>query len=69
VPAFSFRLDSPEPIGWLPLINGRYANHTVCGLLMHPGLVLTTRGVPLGAAAVESWGRKGSRGPTLSRSR
>jgi len=32
--------------------------HTVCGLLMHSSLVVTTEGLPLGIAAVKFWTRK-----------
>ena len=36
--------------------------HTVCGLLMHSSLVLTTDGLPLGLAAVKFWTRKKFKG-------
>ena len=36
--------------------------HTVCGLLMHSSLVVTTDGLPLGMAAVKFWTRKKFKG-------
>lgn len=54
---FSFTRDSPEAIGRISLIKGRHATHTVCGILMHSSLVLTTAGVPLGLAALKFWTR------------
>ena len=36
--------------------------HTVCGLLMHSSLVVTTEGLPLGIAAVQFWTRKKFKG-------
>jgi hypothetical protein len=59
---FSFQRDTPEGIGQLSLIKGRHARHTVCGLLMHSSLVVTTAGVPLGLAAVKFWSRKEFKG-------
>lgn len=59
---FTFQRDSPEGIGQLSLIKGRHARHTVCGLLMHSSLVVTTAGVPLGLAAVKFWTRKKFKG-------
>ena len=38
--------------------SGRDRMHTVCGLLMHSSLVVTTDGLPLGMAAVKFWTRK-----------
>jgi hypothetical protein len=54
---FSFQRDTPDGIGTLSLIKGRHARHTVCGLLMHSSLAVTTAGVPLGLAAVKFWTR------------
>src|SRR5262245_15527175 len=39
---FSFQRNTPEAIGKLSLLKGRHARHTVCGLLMHSSLVVTT---------------------------
>ena len=36
--------------------------HTVCGILMHSSLAVTTQGVPLGLAAVKFWTRKKFKG-------
>ena len=50
---FSFQRDRSEAIGQISIIKGRHATHTVCGLLMHSGPVLSSEGVPLGLAAVK----------------
>lgn len=42
--------------------DGRSRMHTVCGLLMHSSLVVTTEGLPLGLAAVRFWTRKKFKG-------
>jgi hypothetical protein len=61
---FSFQREDPSAIGITYKVNsgkdpaGRFRMHTVCGLLMHSGLVLTTQGLPLGLAAVKFWIRK-----------
>jgi hypothetical protein len=36
--------------------------HTVCGLLMHSSLVVTTEGLPLGLAAIKFWTRQKFKG-------
>ena len=59
---FSFKRTTPEAVGKLSLLKGRHARHTVCGLLLHSSLVLTTAGVPLGLAAVKFWTRKKFKG-------
>jgi hypothetical protein len=59
---FSFQRDAPDGIGTLSLIKGRHARHTVCGLLLHSSLVVTTAGVPLGLAAVKFWTREKFKG-------
>jgi hypothetical protein len=66
---FSFRRDTPGGIGSLSLIKGRHATHTVCGLLMHSALVLTTDGLPLGLAAVKFWTRKTFKGTNALKKR
>lgn len=66
---FSFQRDAPEGIGSLSLIKGRHATHTVCGLLMHSSLVLTTDGSPLGLAAVKFWTRKKFKGTNALKKR
>jgi hypothetical protein len=59
---FSFTRDTPEGIGQLSFVKGRHVTHTVCGLLMHSSLVVTTAGVPLGLAAVKFWARQKFKG-------
>jgi Transposase DNA-binding len=41
---------------------GRFRMRTVCGLLMHASLVVTTEGLPLGLAAVKFWSRRQLKG-------
>lgn len=41
---------------------GRPRLHTVCGILMHSSLVVTTEGLPLGLAAVKLWTRRHFKG-------
>jgi hypothetical protein len=41
---------------------GRYRMHTVCGLLMHASLAVTTDGLPLGLAAIKFWNRQKFKG-------
>lgn len=64
---FSFQRDTPEGVGQLSLIKGRHARHTVCGLLMHSSLAVTTDGVPLGLAAVKFWTRQKFKGTNALR--
>jgi Transposase DNA-binding/Transposase DDE domain len=59
---FSFTRDHPEAIGQISIIKGRHGSHTVCGVLLHSSLVLTSQGVPLGLAAVKFWTRKKFKG-------
>lgn len=65
---FSYRREKPEAIGITKAINsgrdkaGRLRAHTVCGILMHSSLVITTEGLPLGLAAVKFWTRKKFKG-------
>jgi hypothetical protein len=66
---FSFQRNTPGGIGSLSLIKGRHATHTVCGLLMHSSLVLTTDGLPLGLAAVKFWTRKKFKGTNALKKR
>src|SRR5579864_6781156 len=60
---FSYQRERPEQIGITYRINsgkdkaGRFRMHTVCGLLMHSSLAVTTEGLPLGLAAVKFWTR------------
>jgi Transposase DNA-binding len=65
---FSYQRRRPEPVGQTCRVNsgkdknGRYRQHTVCGLLMHSSLAVTTEGLPLGLAAVKFWTRKKFKG-------
>src|SRR3954453_14552017 len=60
---FSYRRARPERIGAVTTApsrreaDGRLRMHTVCGLLMHASLAVTTDGLPLGLAAVKFWTR------------
>ena len=64
---FSFTRDNPEAIGQLTLLKTRHATVTLCGVLMHSGLVLTPEGLPLGLAAVKFWTRKKFKGTNALR--
>ena len=65
---FSYRRENTAAIGITKSINsgrdkaGRLRAHTVCGILMHSSLALTTEGLPLGLAAVKFWTRKKFKG-------
>jgi len=60
---FSFRRERAERVGLTCRVNsgkdkvGRFRMHTVCGLLMHASLAVTTEGLPLGLSAVKFWSR------------
>jgi hypothetical protein len=54
---FTFKRDKPDLIGITKTVNkkgktGWLTPHTLCGILMHSSLAVTTEGVPLGLAAV-----------------
>ena len=61
---FTYNRSSPEKVGKTNRINlgkdsnGRSREHTVCGLLLHASLVVTSQGVPLGLSAAKFWSRK-----------
>jgi hypothetical protein len=65
---FSFQRKSPDRIGITYSVNsgrdkkGRIRDHTVCGILMHSSLAVTTDGLPLGLTAVKFWNRKKFKG-------
>jgi len=65
---FTYQRESTDAIGITKSINsgrdkaGRLRSHTVCGILMHSSLVVTTEGLPLGLAAVKFWTRKKFKG-------
>lgn len=66
---FSFQRERPEKIGQTVRVNsgqdkdGRFRMHTVCGLLMHASLAVTTDGLPLGLGAIKLWTRAKFKGP------
>ena len=65
---FSYQREKPEAIGITKSINsgrdkaGRLRSHTVCGILLHSSLAVTTEGLPLGLTAVKFWTRKKFKG-------
>jgi hypothetical protein len=65
---FSFQREKPDAIGLTYKVNsgrdkaGRLRSHTVCGILMHSSLAVTTEGLPLGLGAVKFWTRKKFKG-------
>lgn len=66
---FSFRREHAHAVGVTHKIaaghqdeRGRQRMHTICGILMHSSLVVTTDGLPLGLAAVKLWTRKKFKG-------
>lgn len=65
---FSYQRENPEQVGSTRLIingkksYGQQRRHTICGMLMHSSLVLTTEGLPLGLAAIKFWTRKKFKG-------
>jgi hypothetical protein len=65
---FTYQRESPEAIGITYSVNsgkdkaGRLRSHTVCGLMMHSSLAITTDGLPLGLSAVKFWSRQKFRG-------
>ena len=65
---FSWRRKRPEAVGFTKTVNngrdkaGRDRLHTVCGLLMHSSLAVTTDELPLGMVAVKFWNRKKFKG-------
>ncbi len=65
---FSFKRERPEEIGFTKSVRtrdtkeGRKRVHSVCGILMHSSLAVTTDGLPLGVAAIKFWNRKKFKG-------
>ena len=65
---FSYQRVAPHLVGMTKSVNsgqdkrGRLRHHTVCGILMHSSLAVTTDGLPLGLAAVKFWSRKKFKG-------
>jgi hypothetical protein len=65
---FTYQRESTNAIGITKSINsgwdkaGRLRSHTVCGILMHSSLAVTSEGLPLGLTAVKFWTRKKFKG-------
>jgi hypothetical protein len=69
---FTFQREKPQSIGFTHTTSiGRTRQkdserlktpHTVCGILMHSSLAITTDGLPLGLAAAKFWTRKKFKG-------
>ena len=65
---FTFQREHAEAVGITYRVNsgrdkaGRFRMHTVCGLLMHTSLAVTTEGLPLGLSAVKFWSRQQFKG-------
>ena len=65
---FSYQRENSAAIGITKSINsgrdkaGRLRSHTVCGILMHSSLAVTTEGLPLGLTAAKFWTRKKFKG-------
>ncbi len=65
---FTYQRERPGAIGITYSVNsgkdkaGRFRMHTVCGLLMHASLALTTDGLPLGMSAIKFWSRQKFKG-------
>ncbi|UGA49001.1 hypothetical protein HU230_0042420 (plasmid) [Bradyrhizobium quebecense] len=65
----SYQRANPHAIGITKNVNcgerkrdGRWRQHTVCGMLMHTSLAVTSEGLPLGLSAVKFWTRKKFKG-------
>jgi hypothetical protein len=65
---FSYTRESKKAIGILYKScgrkdkDGRPRLHTICGILMHSSLAVTTEGLPLGLAAIKFWTRSKFKG-------
>jgi len=65
---FTYQRENTDAIGITKSINsgrdkaGRVRSHTVCGILMHSSLAITTEGLPLGLTAIKFWTRKKFKG-------
>jgi len=65
---FAYQREAAGMIGMIKSVNsgrdrrGRLRHHTVCGMLMHSSLAVTTDGLPLGLSAVKFWTRKKFKG-------
>lgn len=67
---FVFKRANPDAIGQTKIVHGRrdrlgrLHSVTLCGLLMHSSLAVTTDGLPLGLSAVKFWTRDKFKGTT-----
>ena len=66
---FSYTRENAQAVGLTHKVakghkdkKGRQRMHTVCGILMHSSLAVTTDGLPLGLAAIKLWTRKKFKG-------
>lgn len=60
---FSFQRERPDKVEKVNITHTRHGNPvTICGLLMHASLVVTSDGLPLGLAAAKFWTRKKFKG-------
>ena len=65
---FTWKRRHSEAVGFTTKVSsgedksGRQRMHTLCGLLMHSSLTVTTDGLPLGMAAAKFWTRKKFKG-------
>lgn len=65
---FSYKRVQPDLIGITHQLpkqvkpSRKVKGHTLCGILMHSSLVVTTQGLPLGLAAIKFWTRKKFKG-------
>jgi hypothetical protein len=65
---FSYQREKPALIGMITSSNcgrdqaGRAKMRTICGIMMHSSLAVTTEGLPLGLAAIKFWTRKKFKG-------
>lgn len=73
---FSFTRSDTQAIGQTHKVasgpqnkKGRQRMHTVCGILMHSSLAVTTAGLPLGLAAIKIWTRKKFKGTNALKGR
>ena len=67
---FVYKRAQPDKVGALTYAPNKQNRdrlltlHTVCGLLMHSSLAVTTDGLPLGLAAIKFWSRSRFKGTT-----
>ena len=66
---FSFTRENTQAVGLTRKVasgrknkDGRPRMHTMCGILMHSSLAVTTDGLPLGLAGIKLWTRKKFKG-------